>query len=246
VAERIEKKLRHIFDSIISGGIQGFISNFLTYLINCFVTTSAKIVTIIREGMTGLWKAISLLIRPPEGMTRAEAVREATKIIAAVVTTGLGMFFEKSVEAFILSVPLLAPLAGVIAPAVTAILTGIMTALVVFGIDRFFDWLNETGTEMITAQEKSLEASVGLFEPMAQMLQAQFDSSKKYQVCIVQYSKIEADLLRSTTHIENAIVYADCALLSGEATKQHFLDMQKKDEELETLLLEYQQNKKEQ
>ena len=248
VAERIKGKLEHIFKSLLAGGVQGFISNLLTYIINTIVTTSAKVVTIIREGLKGLWEAVKLVANPPPGMTGIEVARQATKIIAGVITMSLGLIFEKSVEGFILSIPILAPVAGVISPAITAILTGIVTALVVFGIDHLFDWLNSSGTEMLNAQIENMEASAELFESMAKMLQAQFDNSKQYQLCIEQYRKIEADLSKSQSHIRHAVETAGQAVKSRSATLQAlengFPEFKQMDNELDMLLSEYEKNKK--
>lgn len=248
IGERIKSKLEHTFKALVSGGVQGFISNLLTYIINNVVTTSAKVVTVIREGLKGLWDAIKLVANPPPGMPAIEVARQATKIIAAVVTTSLGLIFEKSVEAFILSIPLLAPLSSVISPAVTAILTGIVTALVVFGIDRFFDWLGASGTEMLSAQIENMEASAALFERMAQMLQAQFDNSRQYQLCIEQYREIEACLAKSQSHISNAVMSAQQAVAQRGATlkaiESGLAEFEAMDAELEALLQEYDQNKK--
>lgn len=250
VAERIKEKFEHIFKSLVSGGVQGFISNFLTYVINSLVTTSAKVVTVIREGLKGLVEAVRLMISPPPGMPAIEAARQATKIIAAVVTTSLGLVFEKSVEGFILSMPLLAPMSGVISPALTAILTGIVTALVVFGLDRLFDWLNANGTEMLAARIDSMEASQELFERMAQMLQGQFDNSRHYQLCIEQYRAIEADLRRGGAYMDAALRDVEDAVASRRGTlsvmQKGFSEFKSMDAELENLLVEYEKNKKDQ
>lgn len=213
VAVRVRGKLDHVFKSVISGGVQGFISNLLTFIINNIITTSAKVVKVIREGLKGLWEAIKLVANPPEGMPGIDVARAATKIIAAVVTASLGLLFEKSVEAFILSIPLLAPLAGLISPAVTAILTGIIAALVVFCIDRMFDWLNSTGTEMLSAQIEHMEANAELFERTAQMLQSQFDNSEKFQLCIEHYREIEVELSSTYGDINTTIERTDKAVM---------------------------------
>lgn len=244
IGERIKGKLEHVFKAMFSGGIQGFISNLLTYIINNIVTTSAKVVTVIREGLKGLWEAIKLIANPPPGMPAIEVARQATKIIAAVVTASLGIIFEESVKAFLPTLPL----SNVISPAVTAILTGIITALVVFGIDRFFDWLGASGTEMLNAQIENMEASAVLLERMAQMLQAQFDNSRQYQLCIEQYRGIETSLAKSQNHISNAAMKAQQAVAKRGATlkmiESGLAELKVMDAELETLLLEYDQNKK--
>ena len=244
VATRIQGKLEKIFEAIVSGGIQGFLSNLLTYFINCIWTTAAKLVTAIREGMNGLWKAIKLMRNPPPGMSNIEVAREVTKIIAAVVTTSLGLIFEKSVESFILSIPLLAPFADTIAPALTAILTGIVTALVIYGIDRMFDWLNAGGTEMLEAQIANLEASAAVFDNMALMLETQFRNSSNYQLCIKQYAEIEINLVRSAASLDWAIHHAEVSISSLTETiktcEEQYPAFKQMDQELHELLDNYQ------
>lgn len=212
VVQRIRGKLEAIFEQLISGGVQGFISNLLTYIINSFITTSAKIVTIIRESMKSLWAAIKILFDRNSELSSAEKARQVTKLIAGIVATSLGMLLEKSVEGFILTIPFLAPLVGIIAPALTAIVTGIMTALVVFGIDKFFDWLSSSDTEMLEAQMANFESSAIAFEKIAQMLEVQFNISKNYQLCTEQYRNIEDELRSSAESYMHAIKSADVAI----------------------------------
>jgi hypothetical protein len=247
IIEKIKDKAENIFKSALSGGVQGFIGNLLTYIINNIVTTSAKIVTIIRESLKGLWDAFKLIINPPEGMSGIEVARQATKIIAAVVTTSLGMVFEKSIEGFILSIPLLAPLAPILSPVLTGLLTGIATALIVFGIDKLFDWLNESGTQMLNAQIEHMEANVELVENMVQFLSSQFNNSKQYQLCIAEYNQIELSLSESEICLGNALAYSERAILTRTNTLQMMdkglRDFKYMDDELEELLISYEQNK---
>ena len=207
LATRIQSKLDKIFAALASGGIQGFISNFLTYIINNVIKTCAKVVTIIREGITGLWEALKIVVNPPEGMSNIEVARHATKIIAAVITASLGLWFEKSVEGFILSIPFLVPFSSVISPAVTAFLTGTMTALVIYAIESLFDWLESSGTEKIESQILSIEVSAQLLDSSAHMLDIQFKNSKNYQICIDQYQVIEANLVLSASNLDSAIIF---------------------------------------
>lgn len=194
VAERVTAKLRDALDALIKGGVQGFISNFLTFVINSVVTTSAKVVTIIREGMSGLWDAGKLLLNPPKDMPFIEVCRQVAKVLSSVVTLGLGMVFEESVKAFIASVVVLAPVAEILAPAVSGILTGVTTALVVYGIDRFFDWISATGTERLQAQEVANDQLSTNVAHMTQWLTLQFTSSQQYRAISSGYVDMEIDL----------------------------------------------------
>ena len=205
VASRIEKKFGEIFNQLVSGGVQGFLSNLLTYLINLFVTTSAKVVSIIRESTKELWKAIKLVWNPPAGMPKIEVAREASKIIAGIISLSLGLLFEKSVQGFIMTIPLLIPIADILSPAITAILTGIMSSLVIFGLDTFFDWLSSDGTELIEAQIEKLYSNVDLIEKSAQNLDIQFRISHSYQLCADGYNAIEQDMHCIRSSMENSI-----------------------------------------
>ncbi|MDP2804702.1 MAG: hypothetical protein Q8O24_02055, partial [Gallionellaceae bacterium] len=236
VAARIQGKLEKIFEAVVSGGVQGFVSNLLTYLINSIWTTAAKFVTVIRERMKDLWEAMKLLVKPPRGMTGIEVARAVTKIIMGAVGASLGLLFEESVKTFILSIPLLAPFADTIAPALTAILTGIVIALVIYGIDRMFDWLNSSGTEMLEAQMANFEASAAVFEKMGQMLDAQFRNSAHYQLCIHQYVEIEFNLNKSAASLMLTLGHAETSNSAMSDTimvsKENFPGMVKADMEI--------------
>jgi hypothetical protein len=191
-----------------------------------------------------LWEAIKLTVNPPPGMSEIERTRQATKIIATVVTTSLGLLLEKSIESFILSIPILAPLADTIAPALTAILTGIMTALVIFAIDRFFDWLHSSGTEMLDGQIASFEASAVVIDKIALMLGSQFQNSRHYQLCIEQYQQIEVDLAKSAESLERTVVYAEMSISSRQTSietfERQFPALKRMDDEFDELLQNYQ------
>ena len=208
VMNRVIKKLKAALDAAVQGGVQGLISNLLTFLINNLITTSKKIVTIIRESMQSLWKAIKLMVNPPEGMSALEITREATKIIAAVVTTGLGMLLEESVKGFIMAIPVLAPIAEVLATALTAIMTGIAGALIVYGIDRLFDWLSSTGTELLTAQEANADAQVLVVGRLQSWLSLQYENSRLYEVCVAEYRLMHEKFAAILFQMETATVDA--------------------------------------
>jgi hypothetical protein len=211
VMQRVMDKLKEAWHALLEGGAQGFLSNLLTYLINCLVTTSAKVVTIIREGMRGLWQAIKLMLNPPAGMPTLEVARAASKIIAAIVTTSIGMLLQESVKGFISSIPLLLPLADIIAPALTGIITGIITALVVYSLDRLFDWLSASDTELLQACEANAEAQAEIIARLHSWFQEQYRNSQLYAVAMGEYQRI---------HEQYAIVgcYVDSAVMAGEQT----------------------------
>ena len=159
VMQRVVSKLKSVLDAAISGGIQGFISNLLTFLINNFITTAKKVVTLIRESMKSLWEAIKIVVSPPAGMSAMEVARNATKIVSAAIVTVLGIMLEESVKGFLLGFPFLAPIVDILSLALTAILTGITGALVIYGIDRLFDWLSATDSETLEVLVNNLRTT---------------------------------------------------------------------------------------
>ncbi|HBV39987.1 MAG TPA: hypothetical protein DEF05_09970 [Erwinia sp.] len=203
VVERVMFKLRAMLDAGINGLLQGFISNLLTFLINNFITTAAKVATVIREGMAGLWKAVKLLVNPPPDQPGIETARAVTKILAGVVTTSLGLMFEEAIKGFLAGIPLLLPMTDILSPAVTAILTGIVSSLVVYGLDRFFDWLSQTGTERLEAMEAGLDTVKENVGKMSQWLELQFQNSVSYRVISADYQLIDAHLAATYDRQQN-------------------------------------------
>lgn len=218
VAKRVTSKLKDVLKSALQGGGTGFISNFLTFIINMVVTTSAKVVTIIREGMKGLWDALKLLVNPPKDQPFSEVCRQVSKIFASTVTMSLGMVFEESIKGFIISFPILIPIADVIAPAVTGILTGVTTALVIYGIDRFFDWLSSNETELLQAQEAHLDAMKNNLNLMATWIESQYKCSTQYQQIAAEYSVIENNLRLAMDHSYQTLDSGTRMLESRSAT----------------------------
>lgn len=212
VMNRVINKLKAALEAALQGGVQGFISNLLTFLINNLITTSKKIVTIIRESMQSLWKAIKMMMNPPEGMPALEITRQVTKIIAAVVTTGLGMMMEVSVKGFIASFLVLEPIADVLSIALTAIMTGIAGALIVYGIDQIFDWLSSTGTELLAAQEVNAEAQTLVVGRLQTWLNLQFENSRLYEVCAVEYQQIQKSFSVASFQMEVASLEAAASI----------------------------------
>lgn len=224
VMQRVIDKLKAALEALIQGGVQGFISNLLTFLINNLITTSKKIVTIIRESMQGLWKAIKMMVNPPEGMPASERARQITKIIAGVVTTGLGMLLDESVKGFIMAFPVLTPIADTLATAMTAIVTGIAVALVVYGLDRVFDWLSSTGTELLHTYEANAEAQSAVVTRLQEWLNLQFQNSRLYETAAAEYQRIGESYSTVSFQLEAATLAAGASITSHNSIIDTFGD----------------------
>ena len=204
VMRRVIKKLKHALDAAVQGGVQGFISNLLTFMINNVITTSKKLVTVIRESMQGLWNAMKLLANPPQGQSQIEVARQVTKIIVGVVTTAIGMAMEESVKGFILSIAFLAPVADVLGTAIAAIMTGISGALIVYGIDCLFDWMASTDSQLLALQEEHADSQLTVIEQFQELLGNQFDNSRRYVECTLKYQEIQKKLRSISFQMETA------------------------------------------
>lgn len=213
IIERVRLKVSATLDAALHGGLQAFVSNLLTFLINNLITTSARVVTIIRESMRGLYNAVKIVVSPPAGMPGIEVARAATKVVAGVVTTALGMLFEQAVSGFLQSIPFLLPLAGLLSPAITGILTGVAASLVFYGIDRLFDWLASSGTEELEVHMGALEASADLGIRMAELAQRQFVLSENF----LDSAKANALIAEAISNSETAI--AEAAELGGSIVR---------------------------
>lgn len=152
------------------------------------------------------------MVNPPAGMSALEITRQVTKIIAAVVTTGLGLLMEESVKGFIMSIPLFAPIADVLATALTAIMTGIAGALIVYGIDRLFDWLSSTGTELLAAQEANTEAQAVVVGRLHTWLSLQYENSRQYEVCAAEYQQLQKSFSAISFQMETATIEAAASI----------------------------------
>jgi hypothetical protein len=209
VGKRVVAKLRDVLNALVSGGIEGFVSTLITFLINNFITTASKVVTLIRESVRSLWRAIKMIVSPPVHMGAAEVTREAVKIIAGVVTLGIGMMIEESIKGFVLSVPLLVPMADILAPALSGIVTGLATALLMFAIDRIFDAFADKGTEVLEAGIANSEAQAQIVEGLEQMLNEQVTSSKIYAQAVLDYERVLGQITSGQDNLALALSAAE-------------------------------------
>src|SRR5690606_19077127 len=62
IIERVVKKIPDAAAQLFSGGISGFMSNLLTFVLNTFLSTAKRFVTVIREGLLGLFRAFKMIL----------------------------------------------------------------------------------------------------------------------------------------------------------------------------------------
>lgn len=139
VIESVVKKVPAAVGQMFQGGISGFMSNLLTFLINNFLSTAKRFVTVIREGLLGLFRAFKMIFFPPKHMTGDQALQEGLKILTTVVVTAVGLLLNETVATFMATVPFLKPFADLITPVLIGIMTGLLSAFLAYQIDCLFD-----------------------------------------------------------------------------------------------------------
>lgn len=166
VKSKVFAQLGNIVTAFKDGVISGFFSSILTTIINCFYTTSKRLVRIIREGFLSIFRALKLLMFPPKGVSKKEVYREAIKLLISGLFVSGGIIMEELLEKKLagLGVPL--TIANIISTTLTGILTGIAIATVVYMIDHLVSSLPSTKELIEKSNEliqnrKFLEADYG-------------------------------------------------------------------------------------
>jgi len=139
VIANVVKKIPDAVSQLFQGGVSGFMSNLLTFLLNNFLSTAKRFVTVIREGLLGLFRAFKMIFFPPKGMTADQALQEGLKILGAVVISSIGLVLNETVAAFMLTVPFLKPVADLVTPVLMGIMTGLLSAFLAYQIDCMFE-----------------------------------------------------------------------------------------------------------
>lgn len=148
--EEIKERLQRVIASVVKkipdaasqafqGGVSGFMSNLITFLINNFLSTAKRFVTIIREGLIGLVKAFKMIIFPPKNMTSSEALQAGLKVLTGVIVTSVGFLLQESVATFLKTLPFLIPVADVVSGVLVGIMTGLLSAFLAYQLDNLFE-----------------------------------------------------------------------------------------------------------
>ena len=140
-AEVIKEKWKDFLAEGASAAFAGFLSSLVTLIINSFITTAKRIVTIIREGILAVVKSIKLIISPPEGMTGFEIALEVLKLLSGAIVTALTLSIQEGVAKSLEVFPLLAPFAQEIATVLVGILSGTLGLLTVLTFDRLKSYI---------------------------------------------------------------------------------------------------------
>lgn len=206
VIASVVKKIPAAASQAIQGGVSGFMSNLITFLINNFLSTAKRFVTIIREGLLGLVKAFKMIMFPPKGMTSSEALQEGLKVLTAVIVTSVGFLLQESVATFLKTLPFLIPVADAVSGVLIGIMTGLLSAFLAYQLDNVFARYryayDEKLLDAIATDAKLTEKMAG---DLVKASEASLSSIVKYTESIKSYEKT-GELLGAAGRASQAVV----------------------------------------
>jgi len=136
LAKRVAAKWKEALAAMRDGFIAGLLSSIATTLINCFVTTAKRAARMIREGLMSLLSAVKLLLLRPAGMTKQEAMHEASKVLVGTAVLVGGIALEEFVSKQLVLVPGLGVVAEAAGAAIVGAVTAIATSFAVYALDK--------------------------------------------------------------------------------------------------------------
>lgn len=206
VIAAVVKKIPAAASQAFQGGVSGFMSNLITFLINNFLSTAKRFVTIIREGLLGLVKALKMIMFPPKGMTSSEALQEGLKVLTAVVVTSVGFLLQESVATFLKTLPFLIPVADAVSGVLIGIMTGLLSAFLAYQLDNVFARYryayDDKLLDAIATDAKLTEKMAG---DLVEASEASLSSIAKYTESIKSYEKT-GELLGAAGRASQAVV----------------------------------------
>ena len=137
-AEAIKAKWTSYLAEGASAGLAGLLSSLTTFLINSFITTAKRVVTIIREAVLAVVKSVKLIVSPPGDMTGTQIAAEVMKLLSGGLVLAATLTLQETVAKFLESTPF-APFAQDIATVLVGILSGTLGLLTILAFDKLKD-----------------------------------------------------------------------------------------------------------
>lgn len=136
LAEMIITKWMDYLADGLSAALSGLMSTLVTLVINSFLTTAKRVVTIIRESTLAVVRSIKMIVAPPAGFSANQVAIEVLKLLSGGLVASATLLLQEAVAKAIETVPLIAPFAQDISGVLVAILGGGMGLLTVLFFDR--------------------------------------------------------------------------------------------------------------
>ncbi|MEE4093658.1 hypothetical protein V2I59_08915 [Pseudomonas viridiflava] len=213
------KKIPNAASLALQGGASGFMSNLITFLINNFLSTAKRFVSVIRDGLLSLVKAVKMIMFPPKGMTSAQALQEGLKILTSVVVTSVGFLLQESVATFLKTLPFLLPVADIVASVLIGMLTGLLSAFLAYQLDSLFArYRYAYDQKLLDATIMDCQLAERLAGDLVVQTEVSLQSIGKYAESIKTYEAIEYSLGEAVAVSQNTMYSLTTTL---ETAKTH-------------------------
>lgn len=224
VVESVAKKAPDALSQLFQGGISGFMSNLLTFLVNNFLSTAKRFVRVIREGLISLFRAFKMIFFPPKNMSASEALQEGLKILTATILTAVGILLETTVNTFVASIPVLGAFASIISPVLMGIMTGLLSAFLAYQIDALFDRYrhsyNEKFMDELMADAKRRDQFANELTSLSESAMANIEN---YSKSISLYQSIGVTLGSAGTKATATLAYLEQTVVETKEQVQKSL-----------------------
>lgn len=200
VIAAVARKIPDVAAQAFQGGVSGFMSNLITFLLNNFLSTAKRFVTAIREGLRDLIRAFRMIFFPSKDMTGDEALQAGLQILAAAVVSAGGILLSETVATFLATLPFLQPVADIVASVLIGITTGLLSAFIAYQIDCWFDRRRHASAEQLMdelmADARRREAFA---TELVELAESSLNNIENYSKSISLYQDIGATLARAAT-----------------------------------------------
>jgi hypothetical protein len=136
IIEEMKTRWAEFLKEGLAAAVSGLLSSLATFLINSFITTVRNVVTIIREIIVALVRAMKVVVAPEPGKTRSDIARDVLAIIGGAAATVIGIGAEEAIAKILQSLPPLAPFAETLAAVLSGALVSVGTIILLLAFDR--------------------------------------------------------------------------------------------------------------
>lgn len=196
VLTSVMKKIPDALDATVKGSISGFFSNLVTFLINNFISTAKRFVTMLRTSFSGLMRAFKLIFFPPKDMTKEEALQAGLTVLSTVVVTAIGSMLGEAISGFLSTVPVIQGFANTITPVLMGIGTGLLSVFIAYQIDNYFERKKMDSLVLDNLLENNRSQNAFLLSLESSCFQS-LTNIQNYSNSIVMYDTISGHLSKA-------------------------------------------------
>lgn len=163
IVEKIKTRLKEMGEAFVDGAVTGFLSNFVTFLINNLLTTAKNLVAMIREGLSSLYKAVKA-IREGKDLSGAEKIKIAGKILFVGLMACATIAFQETIKSFITPIPIIGAFSDTVSFVLCGIITGIAYVVGCYWFGKLEAYINATHNAIVAANETNLLVQYKIYD----------------------------------------------------------------------------------